>query len=162
MPIRLKVSVLSPVSSFSSPYKGQRTGLEKPDPRCQTSSSLHSSIDIRSSASAACPVMASHCDQQSVSLLADGAIGIVLTHLLVVGRALDWDWEWHGKIEPGATEALARLRPPFFNRRAEIDPVGCRVGPNSASRPINDVPSKHTAAITPAREVQCIAFEAAF
>jgi hypothetical protein len=31
-PICFKVSVLSPVSSFSSPYKGQRTGVEKTDP----------------------------------------------------------------------------------------------------------------------------------
>jgi hypothetical protein len=52
-PFRFKVSVLSPVSSFSSPYKGQRTGVEKTDPAWnalaegQTSSSFPFPVEVR-------------------------------------------------------------------------------------------------------------------
>jgi hypothetical protein len=62
------------------------------------SSSFHSTVDIRFAGPAPCSALASYRDQQSASLLADGAIRIDLTHVSAINAARPQHWERHGKM----------------------------------------------------------------
>jgi hypothetical protein len=82
--------------------------------KVRSSSSLQSTVDIRTTIPAPCSALASHCDQQSLSLLAHGSITIVLTHLFVAKAIRCWCWECHGKI----TGPLALLSAPSDRSRS--------------------------------------------
>jgi hypothetical protein len=55
-------------------------------------------IDNSNLAVACCCASARHRDQQSLSLLADGAICIVLVQLFAIAWLINRHWECHGKI----------------------------------------------------------------
>jgi hypothetical protein len=71
-------------------------------------------VDIRSSAPAPCATWPLYPDQQSSSLLADGAIRIVISQLFVTECLRILRWEYHGK--PGATQALLKRQSSPSNR----------------------------------------------
>jgi hypothetical protein len=83
-------------------------------------------------------------DQQSVSLLADSSICIVLTQLFAIAWLIIRHWECHGKI---AGETFAREIPSIIGAWPKDRGMGAGT-PLSQPRSIIDGPSKHTTAIS--------------
>jgi hypothetical protein len=103
-----------------------------------------SPVDIRCSALIYRSALAIHCDHQSRSLLAAGAIGIVLTQLFAIAELINRHWECHGK--PGETQDLLQCQSWPSN---SFDPDNLKIEgatPLFLARGDFDVPSPYAAA----------------